>query len=165
MSGQLRVPWFVYFGFAFVCFVPGPKSKIICGSKRDFHLKSLLHSSYLCLEEAMLTPNCVCKPGFRVTFEELCTLIIDTAVLVARACDQYAVTHIEDYESGYLERVVKGSTTTKARLLHYFPPAASSKASQAPNFSKRSPSSAAQDPDSWCATHIDRKCLFLMHLP
>ena len=113
----------------------------------------------------MLTPNCVCKPGFQVTFEELCTLIIDTAVLVAHACDQYAVTHIEGYEPGYLERVVKGSTTTKARLLHYFPPAASSKASQASNISKGSSLSAAQDLDSWCATHIDRKSIFLMCLP
>ena len=133
---------------------------MICGSKRDFCFKSLLRSSWSCLEEAMLTPNCVRKPGFRVAFEELCTLIIDTAVLVARACDQYAVTHIEDYEPGYLERVVEGSTTTKARLLHYFPPAASSKASQASNISKRSPPSASQDSDSWCATHVDRKFNF-----
>ena len=107
----------------------------------------------------------MCKPGFQVAFEELCTLIIDTAVLVARACDQYAVTHIEDYEPGYLERVVKGSTTTKARLLHYFPPAASSKASQASSISEYSPPSTTQNPDSWCATHVDRKFILLMYLP
>ncbi|KAL9116860.1 MAG: hypothetical protein Q9187_006612, partial [Circinaria calcarea] len=46
-------------------------------------------------------------PGFKQTFEELCTLIIDVAVLVARACDRYAGAHIEDYEPGYLEHVVK----------------------------------------------------------
>lgn len=29
-------------------------------------------------------------PGFRETFEDLCTMIIDVALLVARACDQFA---------------------------------------------------------------------------
>ncbi|KAI4147868.1 MAG: hypothetical protein L6R39_002990 [Caloplaca ligustica] len=60
-------------------------------------------------------------PGFRQCFEQLCTLIIDTAALVARACDRYASAEMEGYEPGYLERVVRTSTTTKARLLHYFP--------------------------------------------
>ena len=104
-------------------------------------------------------------PGFQVTFEELCTLIIDTAVLVARACDQYAVAHIKDYESGYLEHVVKSSMITKARLLHYFPPAASSKSSQASDTGSRPPVSTARDHDSWCATHIDRKSSSLMYVP
>ncbi|KAF6226471.1 hypothetical protein HO133_009337 [Letharia lupina] len=98
-------------------------------------------------------------PGFQVAFEELCTLIIDTAVLVARTCDQYAVAHIEDYEPGYLEQVVKSSMITKARLLHYFPPAASSQSLQATNISPCPPASTARDHDSWCATHIDHGCL------
>ena len=96
-------------------------------------------------------------PGFQVLFEELCTLIIDTAVLVARACDQYAIAHIKDYEHGYLEQVVKSSMITKARLLHYFPPAASSESDQAESIGPRPPASVARDHDSWCATHIDRK--------
>lgn len=29
---------------------------------------------------------------------------------------------MEGYKDGYLERVVQHSSTTKARLLHYFPP-------------------------------------------
>lgn len=33
-----------------------------------------------------------------------------------------ALKHIEGYQKGYLEHVVKTSSTTKARLLHYFPP-------------------------------------------
>ena len=98
-------------------------------------------------------------PGFQVTFEELCILIIDVAVLVARACDQYAVAHDHHYEPGYLEHVVKSSITTKARLLHYFPPAGSSKSSQAANVDLGAPASLSQDHDSWCATHIDRKLL------
>lgn len=101
-------------------------------------------------------------PGFQVAFEELCTLIIDAAVLVARACDQYAVAHIKNYEPGYLEHVVKSSLITKARLLHYFPPAASSGSRHATNIDPRTPVSTARDHDSWCATHIDRKLSSLM---
>ena len=92
-------------------------------------------------------------PGFRETFEELCTLIIDIAVLVARACDRYAAVHIKDYPSGYLEHVVTSSLTTKARLLHYFPstlpPATSSSSNETPD----------EEEDSWCATHLDHGCL------
>jgi hypothetical protein len=60
-------------------------------------------------------------PGFRSDAEDLIRLIIDTAVLVARACDRFGRTEIDGYQDGYLERVVRASTTTKARLLHYFP--------------------------------------------
>lgn len=100
-------------------------------------------------------PKETCLPNFRETFEELCTLIIDTAVLVARACDQYAAVHIDDYQPGYLEHVVKSSTTTKARLLHYFPPKLLS-AVVGTNISEVADSS---DDDSWCATHVDHGCL------
>ena len=96
-------------------------------------------------------------PGFRIIFEILCTLMIDTAVLVARACDRYAEAQIQDYEPGYLEHVVKTSMITKARLLHYFPPAASTVSSKATHVSLGAPASTARDNDSWCATHIDRK--------
>ncbi|CZT12520.1 uncharacterized protein RAG0_16315 [Rhynchosporium agropyri] len=83
--------------------------------------------------------------GFKETFEDLCRLIIDTAVLVAKACDQYAEKEIPDYKPGYLEHVVKTSTTTKARLLHYFP--ADEEAKENTN------------DDDWCATHVDHGCL------
>ncbi|KAI9805883.1 MAG: hypothetical protein M1825_000497 [Sarcosagium campestre] len=99
-------------------------------------------------------------PGFRSTFEELCTLMIDVAVLVARACDRYAESTIEGYKPQCLERMVKSSTTTKARLLHYFPPP-----SPAP---PRNPNRLGVDEeakeddgdnDNWCATHLDHGCL------
>jgi isopenicillin N synthase-like dioxygenase len=94
-------------------------------------------------------------PGFRETFEELCILIIDSAVLVARACDRYATENIESYEPNYLERIVKSSTTTKARLLHYYPPDPSSTKVATSN----PPHPTFSDHDSWCATHIDHGCL------
>lgn len=94
-----------------------------------------------------LWPNRPAIPGFQETFEDLCRLIIDTAVLVAKACDRYAEKEIPDYKHGYLEHVVKTSTTTKARLLHYFP---------------AEPEDAAKTEENdydWCATHLDHGCL------
>ena len=83
-------------------------------------------------------------------------------MLVARACDRYAVTNVPGYEAGYLERVVTGSLTTKARLLHYYPEPLSG--------SDLPPASAGagdggeandddDDDDDWCATHLDHGCL------
>ena len=88
-------------------------------------------------------------PSFRADAETLIRLIIDVAVLVARACDRYAEREVPKYTPGYLEKVVKTSVTTKARLLHYFP---------------SDPSSSVEDhettnDDSWCATHVDHGCL------
>ncbi|PBP25866.1 hypothetical protein BUE80_DR003158 [Diplocarpon rosae] len=94
-----------------------------------------------------LSPNLwpATLPGFKETFEDLCRLIIDAGVLVARACDQYAEHEVPDYQPGYLEHVVKTSTTTKARLLHYFPADPETKEDA--------------DDDDWCATHLDHGCL------
>lgn len=86
-------------------------------------------------------------PGFSNAFVELCTLIIEVATLVARACDQYAEAKIEGYQKGYLEHVVKTSHVSKARLLHYFP-------SPSDRFGVES-----TDDDDWCATHKDHGCL------
>ncbi|KAI9374835.1 hypothetical protein BJX61DRAFT_550709 [Aspergillus egyptiacus] len=90
-------------------------------------------------------------PTFRSGLEELCRLIIDTAVLVARACDRYAEGNIEGYRAGYLEKVVKGSLTSKARLLHYFPTQDSD--------STTTSAEKEEDDDDWCATHLDHGCL------
>jgi hypothetical protein len=94
-----------------------------------------------------LWPGDTTIPGFKETFEDLCRLIIDTGVLVAKACDKYAEQEIEGYQKGYLEHVVKTSTTTKARLLHYFP-AESTKED-----------AGELNDDDWCATHVDHGCL------
>ncbi|KAE8156727.1 hypothetical protein BDV40DRAFT_69554 [Aspergillus tamarii] len=88
-------------------------------------------------------------PTFRPALEQLCALIIDTAALVARACDRYATANIDGYKSGYLEHVVRTSLTTKARLLHYFPAEGGG-----------DPETADKDgDDDWCATHLDHGCL------
>lgn len=88
-------------------------------------------------------------PGFRPTMEQMCSLIIDTAVLVARACDRFAESEIPDYPKAYLEHVVKTSATSKARLLHYYPMPEEALAK----------GKAAADEDDWCAVHKDHGCL------
>lgn len=126
-----------------------------CAFYQDRSLQSASTSSYKDFPEyttANAWPPEKLLPGFRSTLEELCTLIIDTAVLVARACDRYALANIDGYESGYLERVVKTSTTTKARLLHYFPPDVSRPGDDEVKGED-------VNDDSWCATHIDHGCL------
>ena len=97
-------------------------------------------------------------PSFRKDAESLIRLIIDVAILVARACDRYAEHEVPDYIPGYLEKVVKTSVTTKARLLHYFPPDPSSPSSPS-NPSTTPPNTNADADDSWCATHLDHGCL------
>lgn len=117
--------------------------------------------------------------GFRVLMQEMCCFIIDVAALVARSVDRYAEERVDGYTAprkddggvGYLESVVRGSYTTKARLLHYFPPEATAKERAR---SSSSSSAAAteeeggkegqkeeeeEDVDSWCATHLDHGCL------
>ncbi|KAK4193283.1 hypothetical protein QBC35DRAFT_481106 [Podospora australis] len=102
-------------------------------------------------------PGDATLPGFKKTLEDLCRLIIDTAVLVARACDKFAEKEIAGYPQGYLEKVVSTSTTTKARLLHYFP--------EDPATATPAPTKASDivngegDEDDWCATHLDHGCL------
>ncbi|KAK1837144.1 hypothetical protein QBC39DRAFT_4290 [Podospora conica] len=95
-------------------------------------------------------------PGFKQTLEDLCRLIIDVAVLVARACDRFAQQEIPDYPPGYLEHVVSTSTTTKARLLHYFP---DEHTTTAPVELGASEIANGGDGDDWCATHLDHGCL------
>ncbi|KIW11374.1 hypothetical protein PV08_10674 [Exophiala spinifera] len=116
-------------------------------------------------------------PGFKKDAEALITLIIDTAVLVARACDRFAQDEIPGYTPGYLERVVQGSTTTKARLLHYFPMQDPESESGRDGGSRDSKTAATEVDengdrdrdmekegedevdDSWCTTHLDHGCL------
>lgn len=90
-------------------------------------------------------------PAFRATAQELCGLVIGVAALVARACDRFADQEVQGYERGYLERMVRASMTTKARLLHYFPPKEQE--------GEGGGGTEDGDEDDWCATHVDHGCL------
>lgn len=108
-------------------------------------------------EEAVL-------PGMRASVEALCRLIIDVAVLVAGACDKYAEEEIPGYPTAYLQRMVSGSMTTKARLLHYFPEPANvgvgeSGPAKASGAEEDEVVDEVEDEDDWCATHLDHGCL------
>ncbi|CAK4020601.1 Hypothetical predicted protein [Lecanosticta acicola] len=88
-------------------------------------------------------------PGFRDTFLQMCSLIVDVAALVAKNCDRYGVAKLEGYQDGTLEKIVKESISTKARLLHYFPPPAEKDEKDG------RPDSAKEMEDGWCGTHQD----------
>ncbi|KAI5299761.1 hypothetical protein KEM56_002971 [Ascosphaera pollenicola] len=105
------------------------------------------YSDFAQFSEPNRWPSPSSMPSFREDIMELCNLIIDIAVLVAGACDDYAEANIEGYRKGYLQHVVKTSLTTKARLLHYFPQA------------NRSTEEEENDKDDWCGTHLDHGCL------
>jgi isopenicillin N synthase-like dioxygenase len=92
-------------------------------------------------------PDASVLPGFQKIFQELCHLIVDVAGLVARNCDRYGEAKLEGYRPGTLEEIVRGSVSTKARLLHYFPPPdpATAKDGKAED----------KGDDDWCGTHTD----------
>lgn len=75
-------------------------------------------------------------PDFEKDFKELCGLMISTAVAVSKACDRLFGGKIAGYSHNHLEKIVSTSTTTKARLLHYFPGAT-----------------------AWCGEHLDHSSL------
>ncbi|KAI1432164.1 hypothetical protein GGR50DRAFT_675676 [Xylaria sp. CBS 124048] len=123
-----------------------------CAFYVDPELESAKPTEQFTLEEfpEYLAPNSwppkEILPGFRTVMEQMCTLIIDIAVLVARACDRFAEKEINGYPIAYLETVVKSSSTTKARLLHYYPMPDEALAK-------------GMEEDNWCAVHKDHGCL------
>lgn len=83
--------------------------------------------------------------GFQEAVTDLIRLIIDTAVLVGRQCDRFGLENIEGYVEGTVEKIVRESLVSKARLLHYFPSAGNA--------------DEARNNDDWCATHKDHGVL------
>lgn len=77
---------------------------------------------------------------FEADTKHLCNLIIDVAEKVAANCDKYISKGDPKYEANFLERAVKSSTCSKARLLHYYP-------------------SKGGDNDDWCGEHLDHSCI------
>lgn len=77
-------------------------------------------------------------PEFEDDCRKLIKLIVSVAQSLSAACDTFFVKTFPDYPQGYLQKVVRESTTSKARLLHYFP---------------------STDNEQWCAEHVDHSCL------
>lgn len=81
---------------------------------------------------------------FKQDVKSLCNLIIDVAEKVALNCDNYMGNRFP-IEPNYLQNMVRTSTCTKARLLHYFPLTGSN--------------SSNNSDDDWCGEHVDHSCI------
>lgn len=106
--------------------------------------------------------------GMQHDCEALGRLMVDVGRLVARACDAYVrsiATSSTDgngegaesvYDGNYLEDMIASSTTTKARLLHYYPAPPSDVEEGAGGGAGAGD---AEPLDSWCGEHLDHGCL------
>ena len=75
------------------------------------------------------------------------SFVLDVGVKLAAACQRFASPCLTD-SSLSLSKLISSSQTTKARLLHYFPPPPGS------------PLPAENGPiDSWCGFHVDHSLL------
>ncbi|KAH7883852.1 Clavaminate synthase-like protein [Phlebopus sp. FC_14] len=85
--------------------------------------------------------------GFEEAFKNLGRFIFKVGCELAAACQPFASKHLTDVSLS-LPKLIGTSQTTKARLLHYFPP------------SPESASADAHEPvDSWCGFHLDNSLL------
>jgi len=85
--------------------------------------------------------------GFEEAFKDLGRFIFKIGCELAAACQPFALSHLND-TSLSLPQLISTSQTTKARLLHYFPP------------SSAAPLPAEDEPvDSWCGFHLDHSLL------
>ncbi|KAF8898476.1 Clavaminate synthase-like protein [Infundibulicybe gibba] len=85
--------------------------------------------------------------GFEDAFKNLGRLVFKVGCELAVACQPFALSHLSD-SSMSLPDLIRTSQTTKARLLHYFPP------------SPGAATPAIDEPvDSWCGFHLDHSLL------
>ncbi|PBL00949.1 Clavaminate synthase-like protein [Armillaria gallica] len=85
--------------------------------------------------------------GFEEAFKDLGRFVLDVGCALAAACQPFALSRFSD-TSLSLPKLISTSQTTKARLLHYFPP------------SQNNPLPAEDEPvDSWCGFHLDHSLL------
>ncbi|KNZ79621.1 putative iron/ascorbate oxidoreductase, partial [Termitomyces sp. J132] len=85
--------------------------------------------------------------GFKNAFKDLGQFVFRVGCELAVACQPFALAHFSD-TSISLPNLISTSQTTKARLLHYFPPA-----------SGDAEPSGDEPVDSWCGFHLDHSML------
>ncbi|KAG8923802.1 hypothetical protein FRC02_010902 [Tulasnella sp. 418] len=78
--------------------------------------------------------------GFEDAFKDLGRFIFNVGCKLASACQSFASSYLMD-NSTSLVSLLESSQTTKARLLHYFPPPTAT--------------NEPETEDSWCGTHLD----------
>ncbi|KIM85437.1 hypothetical protein PILCRDRAFT_817457 [Piloderma croceum F 1598] len=85
--------------------------------------------------------------GFEEAFKNLGSFVFKVGCELAAACQPFVSQHLTD-SSISLPEIISTSQTTKARLLHYFPP------------SEENALPSADEPvDSWCGFHLDHSLL------
>jgi len=84
--------------------------------------------------------------GFEDAFKDLGRFMFNVGCELAAACQPFALSYLSD-SSMSLQNLIRTSQTTKARMLHYFPPA--------PGI----PSKKDEPVDSWCGFHLDHSLL------
>ncbi|KAG8908116.1 hypothetical protein FRB99_000144 [Tulasnella sp. 403] len=82
--------------------------------------------------------------GFEEAFKDLGRFVFKIGCELATACQSFASQHLSDRNT-QLSDLILTSQTTKARLLHYFPP--------------QQPLQPLEADDSWCGTHLDNSML------
>ena len=91
--------------------------------------------------------SCVTPPVLLGQLRHPPSFVFDIGVKLAEACQPFASSYLTD-SSLSLSKLISSAQTTKARLLHYFPP------------SPESPLPAEDEPiDSWCGFHVDHSLL------
>ncbi|KAG7894944.1 hypothetical protein KL905_000181 [Ogataea polymorpha] len=78
--------------------------------------------------------------GFQHNCKALISLMIEISLQICEKIDSYCESHLQNYHPGYLESIIRESTTSKARLLHYLPNTSSSQS-------------------DWCGEHCDHSCI------
>ncbi|KAF8610761.1 Clavaminate synthase-like protein [Ceratobasidium sp. AG-I] len=85
--------------------------------------------------------------GFEEAFKDLGGFVFGVGCQVAGACQSFVSQHLSDLSVSLEELLSKGHTS-KARLLHYFPP------------TDENPLPAEDEPiDSWCGFHLDHSMI------
>ncbi|TFY71132.1 hypothetical protein EVG20_g1865 [Dentipellis fragilis] len=85
--------------------------------------------------------------GFESAFKDLGGFVFNVGCKLATACQPFASSYLTD-SSISLANLISSSRTTKARLLHYFPP------------SSDNPLPKDDEPiDSWCGFHLDHSLI------
>jgi len=93
-------------------------------------------------------------PGFEAAFKSLGQTIVDTGILLTKACDAYVKTQLPLAKPNRVGEIITNSRCTKARLLFYFPVPSKS--------SSTSTNTGTTDEDemsSWCGWHNDHGSL------
>jgi len=91
--------------------------------------------------------SCVTLPVLLSQLRRPPSFVFDIGVKLADACQPFASSYLTD-SSLSLSKLISSAQTTKARLLHYFPP------------SPETPLPAEDEPiDSWCGFHVDHSLL------